>query len=91
MSDIWHILNVDSLTIDACFGLEYYMIGNIDKAKPLLTKGIKFCDMIQRGNLAITQEMINYSYLDAWEDIQILVKHKSSDELNGDIMQCKAR
>jgi hypothetical protein len=44
-------------------------------------KGIEFCDMIERGNFAITQEAINQSCLDAWEDIQILVKCKSSDEL----------
>lgn len=81
MSKIWHMLNIDSLTIDAGFGLEYYLLGNIDKAKPLLTKGIQFCDIIQKGNLAITQEVINSSYLDAWEDIQILVKCKSQDEL----------
>lgn len=81
MSNIWHMLNIDSLTTDAGFGLEYYLLGNIDKAKPLLSKGIQFCDMIQKGNLAITQEVINQSYLDAWEDIQILVRCKSSDEL----------
>jgi hypothetical protein len=81
MSNIWHMLNIDSLTIDAGFGLEYYLLDNIDKAKPLLSKGIQFCDMIQKGNLAITQEVINYSDLDAWEDIQILVKSKSPDEL----------
>lgn len=81
MSNIWHMLNIDSLTIDAGFGLEYYLLGNIDKAKPLLTKGIQFCDMIQKGNLAITQEVINYLYLDAWEDIQILVKCKSPEQL----------
>jgi hypothetical protein len=75
------MLNIDSLAIDAGFGLEYYLLGNIDKAKPLLAKGIQFCDMIQKGNLAIKQETINYSELDAWEDIQILVKHKSPDEL----------
>lgn len=81
MSKIWHMLNIDSLTIDAGFGLEYYLLGNIDKAKPLLTKGIQFCDMIQRGNLAITQEIINSADLDAWEDIQILVKCNSPDQL----------
>lgn len=81
MPDIWRMLNIDSLTTDAGFGLEYYLLGNIDKAKPLLTKGIEFCDMIQKGNLAITQEVINYLYLDAWEDIQILVKSKSPEEL----------
>ncbi len=81
MSNIWHILNIDSLTTYAGFGLEYYLLGNRDKAKPLLTKGIEFCDMIQKGNLAITQELINQSDLDAWEDIQILVKYKSQDEL----------
>jgi hypothetical protein len=76
------MLNIDSLAIDAGFGLEYYLLGDIDKAKPLLTKGIQFCDMIQKGNLAITQEAINSSYLDAWEDIQVLVRCKSPDELN---------
>jgi len=81
MSNIWHILNIDSLAIDAGFGLEYYLLGNINKAKPLLTKGIQFCDMILNGDLAIMQEAINYSDLDAWEDIQILVKCKSPDEL----------
>ena len=81
MSNIWHMLNIDSLTTDASFGLEYYLLGNIDKAKPLLSKGIQFCDMIQKGNLAITQEVINSSDLDAWEDIQILVKCKSQYEL----------
>lgn len=81
MSNIWHILNIDSLAIDAGFGLEFYMDGNIDKAKPLLTKGIQFCDMINNGNLAISQEVINSTYLEAWEDIQILVKCKSPDEL----------
>lgn len=81
MLNVWHLLNIDSLAIDAGFGLEYYMLGNIDKAKPLLTKGIQFCNMIQKGNLAMTQEVINSSYLDAWEDIQVLVKCKSSDEL----------
>ena len=82
MSNIWHLLNIDSLAIDAGFGLEYYMIGNINKAKPLLTKGIQFCDMIQKGNIAITQEVINSSYLDAYEDIQILVKNKTPEELS---------
>lgn len=81
MSKIWRMLNIDSLTIDAGFGLEYYLLGNIDKAKPLLTKGIQFCDMVQRGNLAITQEIINSADLDAWEDIQILVKCNSPDQL----------
>lgn len=81
MSNIWHILNIDSLTTDAGFGLEYYLLGNTDKARHLLTKGIEFCDMIQKGNLAITQEVINSSDLDAWEDIQNLVKCKSPDEL----------
>jgi len=82
MSNIWHILNIDSLTIDAGFGLEYYLLGNIDEAKPLLSKGIQFCDMIEKGNVIITtQEVINQSDLDAWEDIQILVKCKSPDEL----------
>lgn len=81
MSNIWHMLNIDSLAIDAGFGLEYYLIGKIDEAKPLLSKGIQFCDMIQKGNLAITQEVINSSYLDAWEDIQILVKCKSPEQL----------
>lgn len=81
MSNIWHILNIDSLTIDASFGLEYYLLGEMDKAKPLLSKGIEFCDMIQKGNLAITQEVINSSDLDAWEDIQILIRCKSPDEL----------
>jgi hypothetical protein len=81
MSNIWRMLNIDSLTIDANFGLEYYLMGDIGKAKPLLTKGIQFCDMIQKGNLAITQEIINSSYIDAWEDIQILAKYKSKNEL----------
>ena len=81
MTNIWHLLHIDSLAIDAGFGLEYYMLGNIDKAKPLLTKGIQFCDMIQKGNHAITQEVINQSYLDAWEDIQTIVKCKSPEEL----------
>lgn len=76
-----HMLNIDSLTTDAGFGLEYYLLGNKDKAKPLLTKGIQFCDMVQKGNLATTQEMINQSDLDAWEDIQILVKCKSPEQL----------
>lgn len=75
------MLNIDSLTTDASFGLEYYLLGNMDKAKLLLTKGIQFCDMIQKGNLAITQEVINQSDLDAWEDIQILVKCKSPEQL----------
>lgn len=81
MSNIWHMLNIDNLTTDASFGLEYYLLGNMDKAKPLLSKGIEFCDMIQKGNLAITQEVINSSDLDAWEDIQILVKCKSPEQL----------
>ncbi len=81
MSDIWHILNIHNLTTDAGFGLEYYLLGNRDKAIPLLEKGIQFCDLIQRGNLAITQEIINSSDLDAWEDIQILVKCKSPEQL----------
>ncbi len=81
MSKIMHMLNIDSLTTDAGFGLEYYLLGNKDKAKPLLTKGIQFCDMVQKGNLATTQEMINQSDLDAWEDIQILVKCKSPEQL----------
>jgi hypothetical protein len=75
------MLNIDSLTTDAGFGLEYYLLGNTDKATPLLSKGIQFCDMIQKGNLAITQEVINSSDLDAWEDIQILVKCKSPEQL----------
>lgn len=81
MSNIWRFLNIDSLANDAGFGLEYYTLGNFEKAKPLLMKGIEFCDMIQKGNYAITQEVINQSYLDAWEDIQILVKCKSPEEL----------
>lgn len=81
MSNIWRLLNIDSLAIDASFGLEYYLLGNLNKAKPLLTKGIQFCDMIQKGHLAVTQEVINYSDLEAWEDIQVLVKRKSPDEL----------
>lgn len=81
MSNIMHTLNIDSLTIDAGFGLEYYLLGDIDKAKPLLSKGIQFCDMIQKGNLATTQEVITSSDLDAWEDIQILVKCKSPEQL----------
>ena len=80
-TNIWHLLNVDSLTNDCAFGLEYYSIGDFEKAKPLLMRGIEFCDMIEKGNLAITQETINSSYLDAWEDIQILVKCKSPEEL----------
>jgi hypothetical protein len=81
MSNIWHMLNIDSLTTDAGFGLEYYLLGNKDKAKPLLTKGIQFCDMVQKGNLAITQEVINSTDLDAWEDIQILVKCKNPEQV----------
>ena len=81
MSNIWHLLNIDGLANDCGFGLEYYMLGNIEKAKPLLTRGIQFCDMIQKGNMAMTQEVINSSYLEAWGDIQILVKCKSPDEL----------
>jgi len=81
MSNIWHILNIHNLANSCAFGLEYYMLGNLEKAKPLLTKGIEFCDMIEKGNSAIEQEAFNQSYLDAWEDIQILVKRKSPDEL----------
>lgn len=81
MSKIWHLLNIDSLANYAGFGLEYYSHGDFEKAKPLLMKGIEFCDLIQKGNFAITHEVINQSYLDAWEDIQILVKCKSPDEL----------
>jgi hypothetical protein len=81
MSNIWHLLNIDSLAIDASFGLEYYIIRDMNKAKPLLEKGIQFCDMIQKGYVATTQETINSSDLDAWEDIQILVKYKSPEEL----------
>lgn len=81
MSNIWHLLNIDSMTNDCAFGLEYYTLGNFEKAKPLLMRGIEFCNMIEKGNLAITQDVINSSYLDAWEDIQILVKCKSPDEL----------
>lgn len=81
MSNIWHLLNIDSLANDCCFGLEYYMLGDIEKAKPLLIRGIQFCDMIQKGDIAITREVINSSYLDAWEDMQILVKYKSPEEL----------
>jgi hypothetical protein len=77
----WHLLNIDSLTIDCAFGLEYYNLGDFEKAKPLLMKGIEFCDIIENGNLAISQEVINWSHLDAWEDIQVLVKRKSPDEL----------
>jgi hypothetical protein len=80
-ANVWHLLNIDSLTIDCAFGLEYYNLGDFEKAKPLLMRGIEFCDMIEKGNLAISQEVTNSSYLDAWEDIQILVKRKSSDEL----------
>lgn len=78
---IWHLLNIDSLANDCAFGLEYYNLGDFEKARPLLMKGIKFCDMIEKGNVAIIQEVINSSYLDAWEDIQVLVKCKSPDEL----------
>lgn len=81
MSGIWHFLNIHSLANSCAFGLEYYMLGNFEKAKPLLMKGIEFCDMIEKGNLAITQEAIDFSQLDAWEDMQILVKCKSADEL----------
>lgn len=81
MSNVWRLLNIDGLAIDAGFGLEYYILGKIDKAKPLLMKGIQFCDMIQKGYLIITQEIINSSDLDAWEDIQTLVKCKSPEEL----------
>ena len=62
-TNIWHLLHVDSLTIDCVFGLEYYNLGNFEKAKPLLMKGIEFCDMIEKGNLAITQEVTNYHIL----------------------------
>ena len=81
MSNIWHLLNIDSLANDANFGLEYYTLGNFEKAKPLLMRGIEFCEMIQKGNFATTHEVINSSYLDAWEDIQILVKCKSPCQL----------
>lgn len=81
MSKIWHLLNIDSLANNCGFGLEYYLIGNKEKAKPLLTKGIQFCDMIEKGNLALNNENFDPSYLEAWEDIQILVKCKSPDEL----------
>jgi len=80
-TNIWHLLNIDSMANDCAFGLEYYNLGDFEKAKPLLMNGTEFCDMIEKGNLATTQEVINYSYLDAWEDFQILVKHKSPDEL----------
>jgi hypothetical protein len=80
-TNIWHLLNIDSLTNDCAFGLEYYNMGNFEKAKPLLMKGIEFCDMIEKGNFATEQDVINSSYLDAWEDFQILVKYKSQDEL----------
>lgn len=81
MSKIWHILNIHNLANSCAFGLEYYMLGSLEKAKPLLIMGIEFCDMIEKGNFAITQDVVNSSYLDAWEDIQILVKRKSPDEL----------
>jgi hypothetical protein len=80
-TNAWHLLNIDSLTNDCAFGLEYYNMGNYEKAKPLLMKGIEFCDMIEKGSLATIQEVINSSYLDAWENFQILVKYKSPDEL----------
>lgn len=81
MSNIWRLLNIDGLTIDASFGLEYYLFGDIDKAKPLLKKGIQFCDMVQKGYIAITKDIINSSDLEAWEDIQTLVKYNSPEEL----------
>ncbi len=80
MSEIWHLLNIDSLTNNCGFGLEYYLMGNKEKAKPLLMKGIEFCDMIEKGNLALNNMVIDQTYLEAWEDIQILMKHKSQDE-----------
>jgi hypothetical protein len=80
-TNVWHLLNIDSLTIDCAFGLEYYNLGDFEKAKPLLMRGIEFCNMIEKGNFAIMQEVINSSYLDAWEDIQVLVRRKSPDEL----------
>lgn len=81
MSNIWHLLNIHNLANSCAFGLEYYTLGSLEKAKPLLIMGIEFCDMIEKGNRAIEQEVINQSYLNAWEDIQILVKRKSPDEL----------
>ena len=30
MSNIWYLLNTDSLANDAGFGLEYYTLGNFD-------------------------------------------------------------
>lgn len=80
-SNIWHLLNIDSMANDCAFGLEYYNLGDFEKAKPLLMRGIEFCEMIEKGNLAITQDVINSSDLDPWEDIQILVRRKSPDEL----------
>ncbi len=78
---VWRFLNIDSLAIDACFGLEHCILNNVEKAKPLLMKGIQFCDVIQKGNFAMTNKVINQSCLDAWEDIQILVRYKSPEEL----------
>lgn len=81
MSEVWRYLNIDSLANSGSFGLEYYMLGDFDKAKPLLMKGIEFCDIIQKGNFALAQEAIDQSYLDAWEDIQVLIVGKGPDEL----------
>ena len=78
---IWHILNIHELANSCSFGLEYYLLGNFEKAKPLLMKGIEFCDMIDKGNFATNRKVIDISYIDAWEDFQILVKCKSHDEL----------
>lgn len=81
MSNIWHLLNIDNLANDAGFGLEYYILGDFERAKPLLMRGIEFCEMIQKGSFATSRDVINSSYLEAWEDMQILIKCKRPGKL----------
>ena len=83
MSKAWHYLNIDSLANSGCFGLEYYTFGDFEKAKRLLMEGIQFCDMIEKGNVVLTtQEVRDSSYLDAWEDMQILIGRNGQYELS---------
>jgi len=82
MSNVWRILNIHTLTTNAGFGLEYYLLKKINEAKPLLEKGIEFCKMIECGNSAMIQKTISSEdELNAYEDIQILVNVKTDDEL----------
>jgi len=53
----------------------------LKKAYPLLRNGVEFCEMIERGNLVTSNEVINQSQLDDYEVFQVLVRCVSPEEL----------